>query len=180
MGILVLLAALAGTVVVLVYSLLTVWYKKKYPSKEYDERQELARGQAAGVSFWVMLIYFLAIFAVYAYRGMVYDAEIRMMEAALAILTGLEFSLLIYHTCCILTHAALPMKQKPRRMMVSYLFIGMVDLLNYYLRCWQYPDSGNCMEGYMYLLIGVGACYLSVLYLIEWLRGREEARDGEE
>ena len=55
-----------------------------------------------------------------------------------------------------------------------------MDLLNYYLRCWLYPGNGNQLEGYLYLIIGVGASYLGVLYLIEWLRQRKEAQDGEE
>ena len=180
MELFVLLMALMGTVGVLVFSVLAVWYQKKYPPKDYDERQELARGEAAKLSMFVMLIYFLAHFAAYGYRGLVYDAELRAMEAALAIMLGLEVSLLINHTYCLLTHAALPMNKKPMGMMVSYFFLGVVDLLNYFLRCWLYPASASRMEGYLYLIIGIGATYLCILYLIEWLRSRKEARNGEE
>ena len=180
MELLVLLMALAGTAGVFLFSLLAVWYQKKYPPKEYDERQELARGQAAKLSMFVVLIYFLALFAVYGFRGLVYDAELRAIEVALAIMVGLEVSMLINHTCCLLTHAALPMNKKPMGMMVSYFFLGVVDLLNYYLRCWLYPESTNRMEGYLYLIISIGATYLCILYLIEWLRSRKEARNGEE
>ncbi|MBE6961091.1 MAG: hypothetical protein E7445_01345 [Ruminococcaceae bacterium] len=180
MEMLVLLMTLLGTMGILVYSVLAVWYQKKYPPREYDERQALAQGEAARQSMWIGTIYFLALFASYGYRGLVYDAELRAMEVALAIMVGMEASLLVNHTYCLLKHAALPMNQKPRGMMVSYLGLGVVDLLNYYLRCWLYPGKGNQLEGYLYLIIGVGASCLGVLYLIEWLRQRKEARYGEE
>lgn len=176
----VLLMTLLGTMGILIYSVLAVWYQKKYPTREYDERQAVSQGEAAKQSLWICATYFLALFAAYGYRGLVYDAELRAVEVALAIMVGLEASLLVNHTYCLLTHAALPVKKKPRGMMVSYLLIGVVDLLNYYLRCWVYPENGSSMEGYLYLIIGIGACYLGVLYLVEWLRQRKEARYGEE
>ena len=180
MELLVLLMALAGTAGVFLFSLLAVWYQKKYPPKEYDERQELARGEAAKLSMFVVLIYFLALFTGYGYRGLVYDTEIRAMEAALAIMVGLTAAEMVNHTYCLLTHAALPLNKKPLGTMISFLTLGVVDLLNYYLRCWLYPENTNRMEGYLYLMIGISATYLGTLYLIEWLRSRKEASNGEE
>ena len=180
MELFVLLMALVGTVGVLVFSLLAVWYQKKYPPKEYDERQELARGEAAKLSMFVVLIYFLALFAGYGYRGLVYDTEIRAMEVALAIMVGLGAALMVNHTYCLLTHAALPLGKKPMGTMVSFFVSAVLELLNYYLRCWLYPDRGSQMEGYIWLMCGVSSCYLGILYLIEWLRSRKEAKNGEE
>ena len=180
MELLVLLIALLGTAAVPVYVLLAIWYKKKYPPKEYDERQELAQGEAAKLSTGIMMIYFLVLFAAYGNRGLVYDTEIRAIEAALAIFVGLVFALLVNHTYCLLKHAALPMNKKPMGVMASFFFLGIIDLLNYFLRCWVYPGKANALEGYLYLLVGISGCYLGVLYLIDWLRQQKEARNGEE
>ena len=177
---LVLWIVLIGTAAVPVYALLAIWYRKNYPPKEYDERQELAQGEAAKLSAGIMMIYFLVLFAAYGYRGLAYDTEIPAIEAALAIFVGILFSQLVYQTYCLLKHAALPFHKKPFGTMVSFFFLGVVDLLNYYLRCWLYPGKASAMEGYLYLMIGVGGCYLGVLYLIDWLRQRKEARNGEE
>lgn len=171
---------LIGTAAVPVYALLAIWYKQKYPPKEYDERQELAQGEAAKLSTGIMMIYFLVLFVAYGYRGLVSNAEIPAIEAALAIFVGILFSQLVYQTYCLLKHAALPLNKKPLGTMTGFVFLGVMDLLNYYLRCWLYPGKASVMEGYLYLMMGMGAFYLGVLYLIDWLRQRKEAKHGEE
>ena len=176
----VLLLVLAVAVAVPVYTKLVLLYRKKHPVMDYDERQKLAQGEACGVAFGTMLMYFLVFLRIYGWQGMTDNTEIPTVQVMWVLALGLLLGVLVFHTDCFLNHAALPLNKKPLRVMAAYFCTGGMELLNYYLRCWWSADGRETVTGHLWLLMGVVSCYLGILYLLEWLRSRKEARDGEE
>lgn len=177
----VLLLVLVGAAVIPAFSALAVRYDKKREVTIYDERQKLAQGKAYGVAFSVMYLHLAVFLGIYAWQGMVYDAAVSAAQVSWALAVGVIVPLLVYHTYCFLTDAALPLNQKPQQMVAAYCFSGVLELLNYYMRCWWYPrDAGDRFGGHLWLLMGVSSAYLAILYLMEWRRRRKEERNGEE
>ena len=176
----VLMSVLAGVVVIPVASVLIVRYQRKHTSKNYDERQKLAQGKAGQAAFLVMYLYLAVFLGIYAWQGMVYDASVSAAQVSWVLAVGVIAPMLVYHTCCFLTDAGLPLNKKPQQMFAAYCFSGVLEFLNYYLRCWLYPNSRDRFDGHLWLLISVSSTYLAVLYFMEWRRRRKEAHNGEE
>ena len=176
----VLMSVLAGVVVIPVASVLIVRYQRKHTSKNYDERQKLAQGKAGQAAFLVMYLYLTVLLGIYAWKGMVHAAEVSAAQVSWALAVGVIVPMLVYHTCCFLTDAALPLNGKPQNMFAAYCFSSVLEFLNYYLRCWLYPNGRDRFGGHLWLLIGVSSAYLAVLYFMEWRRRRKEAHNGEE
>lgn len=94
----------------------------------------------------------------------------------LVVFFGFLAQTMAFHIYCLLTHAALPMSQKPVTTIVSYgvlaasqvvyLLIG-IDLDG------RWPDKPPVMT-WLYLSMAVGFGALCVMHLIQYLRDKKE------
>ena len=101
-----------------------VWLERRFPGKKFDERQKIARGNAYRLSSLVGNVYFLVILAI-----MIRWPDLtRFVEPYLLIFLGLELEVMVMHIYCIITHASLPLSEKPAVTICSYLFIGVLYL----------------------------------------------------
>lgn len=149
-----------------------IYLEKKAPAKNYDERQLSARARAHRLSFWVGYAYFLAV--VIILMGQI-DGE-KKVEPFLLVFAGLILQALVLHTYSILSDAALPLSERPLYPITCFTFVGCLQLTQFcnQLR-WGIPGlTGRGAADWVFLMTGISFLYLSVLHLIQWLRGRKE------
>lgn len=149
-----------------------IYLEKKAPAKNYDERQLSARARAHRLSFWVGYAYFLAV--VIILMGQI-DGE-KKVEPFLLVFAGLILQALVLHTYSILSDAALPLSERPLYPITCFTFVGCLQLTQFcnQLR-WGIPGlTGRGAADWVCLMTGISFLYLSVLHLIQWLRGRKE------
>ena len=101
-----------------------VWLERRFPGKRFDERQKIARGNAYRLASWVGNVYFLVILAIM----LRWPDLSRYVEPYLLIFLGLELEVMVMHIYCIITHASLPLSEKPGMAVGSYLIIGALYL----------------------------------------------------
>lgn len=149
-----------------------IYLEKRIPVKQYDERQLSARARAHRLSFWVGYAYFLAV--VIILMGQI-DGE-KKVEPFLLVFAGLILQALVLHTYSILSDAALPLSERPLYPITCFTFVGCLQLTQFcnQLR-WGIPGlTGRGAADWVFLMTGISFLYLSVLHLIQWLRGRKE------
>ncbi len=149
-----------------------IYLEKKAPTKNYDERQLSARARAHRLSFWVGYAYFLAV--VIILMGQI-DGE-KKVEPFLLVFAGLILQALVLHTYSILSDAALPLSERPLYPITCFTFVGCLQLIQFcnQLR-WGIPGlTGRGAADWVFLMTGISFLYLSLLHLIQWLRGRKE------
>lgn len=150
----------------------TVWMEKKFPGKEYDERQKVAKGRGYRLSFWVGMVYYLAVAIIFI--GQV-DGE-KTVEPYLLILVGLILQAMVDHTYCLLTHSALPLSQNRVWAIISYVICGTLQFCSF--RLWKIRDGfslvGHGTSTLFALIAGCCFFYLALLHIIQALRERKE------
>lgn len=146
-----------------------IWVERKFSSEKYDERQKIARGNGYRVSFWVSAVYYLIVMSV-----MIFQVEKpKTVEPYLLIFGGLILQVMASHIYCILTHAALPLSEKPWVAVICYLFSGALQLLtNDYSE--PFPLVGRGSEAWVRLMTAVSFFMLAAMHLISLLRREKE------
>ena len=94
----------------------------------------------------------------------------------LMVFVGLILQALVLHTYSILSDAALPLSERPLYPITCFAFVGCLQLTQFcnQLR-WGIPGlTGRGAADWVLLVTGISFLYLSVLHLIQWLRGRKE------
>ena len=167
------LAALAAIVLL---CLGVLWVQKRYPSKEFDERQQIARGKAGNLAMIVGSLYFVCISIV-----LINQVEApKTVEPYILVMIGLELMAMVDHTYCLLCHAALPFSKKGGSTAICYLIMGLVDIGQFALRRnWVTTLSwvGRGTQPLFYLLLGIGFLYLGLMHAIAWLWDRKQAHE---
>nr|MBQ8243891.1 hypothetical protein [Oscillospiraceae bacterium] len=152
-----------------------IWLERKFPSDEYDERQKLAQGRASRLGFLTGILYFGAVTVVLLQQV---EGE-KTIEPWLLVCIGFFLMIMVDHTYCFLTHAALPLSQKPMTSIVCYGVAGAIQV-------WYTVDAvewvplsltGHGTGGWIHLLTGISFLYLSLMHLIQYLRSK---RAGDE
>ena len=149
-----------------------IYFEKKLPAKNYDERQLGARARAHRLSFWVGFAYYLGV-VVLLIRQV--EGE-KTVEPFLLVFSGLILQALVLHTYSILSDAALPLSERPLYPITCFTFVGCLQLTQFcnQLR-WGIPGlTGRGAADWVLLMTGISFLYLSVLHLIQWMRGRKE------
>ena len=166
------LAVLAGIVLL---CLGVIWLERKFPSKEYDERQKQAQGRASRLGMITGLIYFMVVTAVLIRQV----EEPKTVEPYLLVFIGVLLMVMVDHTYCFLTHSTLPLSQKPMTSIVCYAVCGMIQLLYIWEALDRFPLAlvGRGSAGWIHLLTGISFLYLSLIHLIQYLRDRREGHE---
>lgn len=149
-----------------------IYLERKVPVKQYDERQLHARARAHRLSFWVGFAYYLAVVIL-----LIRQVEgAKTVEPFLLVFAGLILQALVLHTYSILSDAALPLSEKPWYPIASFTFVGSVQLIRFFSELGRGLPSltGRGAADWVFLLCGISFLYLSLLHLIQWLRGRKE------
>ena len=144
-----------------------IWLEKKFPGREYDERQYEVRGKAYRLAFISGLLYYIPVIIwqmLQAETGEVFS------DLYFILFLGIWIQLLLFSTYCIWNGAALPLSEKHAWAIgTCVLFSGY-----YFLKYFVYGVNLNriCLK-LMPLLMGVGFAYLAILYLIQFWRERK-------
>ena len=149
-----------------------IFLERKFPGREYDERQKIMRGKASDLSLTTGFVYFLVITAILIRQV---EGE-KTVEPFLLIFFGLELQMLVYHTYCLLTHSAMPLSQRPVTAVVCYSFSGLIQLGFIYNRLGDFPIAmvGRGSAGWIHLTGGVFFLYLALMHLIQMLWKEKE------
>lgn len=149
-----------------------VWAEKKFPGKEYDERQKIAKGRGYRLSFWVGTIYYLGVVLVLIRQV---DGE-KTVEPYLLVLVGLILQAIVDHTYCLLTHSALPLSQNRVWAVFGHVTCGILQFIQF--RIWKARDGfalvGHGTSAWIALIAGCCFFYLAVLHIIQALLDRKE------
>jgi len=162
-------AVLAGIVLL---CLAVTRMEKTAKSSEYDERQQLVRGRGYRLAFWVGFVYLLV--SVPMLVG--YTEGQKMVEPYLLVLCGVMLQNLVFHTYCLLNHAALPLSQKPLFTALGFFLCGILWLGSSYNAQQRNPLSlvGYGSDGWMYLMVAFTFCAMGLMHLIQLLRREKE------
>ena len=147
---------LGALFVLLLICVAVIRLERQFPSKKYDERQRLARGNAYRVSFTVGLVYYLAVCAYLIWQVDKSDVKV---EPYLLIFLGLLVQTMVFHIYCLLTHAALPLGEKPWVAVVSYTVCGGLQLLT---DDFAAPLTAVGYGSYSLARLAVGVCFLAL------------------
>lgn len=149
-----------------------VWMEKKFPGKEYDERQKAAKGRGYRLSFWVGFVYFTGVAIVLIQQV---DGE-KTVEPYLLIMIGLILQAMVDHTYCLLTHSALPLSQNRLWAIISYAVCGTLQLVQFHTWEEKYGLSfvGHGTSAWFFLVCGCCFFYLIMLHLIQLAWERKE------
>ena len=165
-GILWMLAALVGIGLLCWFCL---WMQKRAPSEEYDERQKIEQGRASNISNLTGVIYFVVV--------MCWN-ELGTLPANLGFLifVGILMELMVYHVYCLMTHAALPLSQKPKSIIGGYVTLGIVWALRacMYDPAWGMDLYGRGIGFWRFVLTAFCAFSLAAMHLISCLRDKRE------
>ena len=104
-----------------------IWLEKRFPGEAYDERQKIARSRGYRISFWIGNIYYLGVMA-YLINQVGKNAV--LIEPFILLLIGFALQALVLHCYCLLTHAALPIGEKPYITIICYLFMAFINLVS--------------------------------------------------
>ncbi|MBE6980622.1 MAG: hypothetical protein E7431_09705 [Ruminococcaceae bacterium] len=144
-----------------------VWVEKKFPGKEYDERQKVARGRGYRLSFWVGFAYFVGVAFILLHQV---DGE-KTIEPYLLVFIGVILQAMVNHTYCLMTHSALPLSQNRLWAIFGYVVCGTLQFCQFHI--WQERDGlsfiGHGSAAWGALIAGCCFFYLVVLHIIQIL-----------
>lgn len=163
---------IGALVLVIALCALAVWIEKRFPGKEYDERQKMAKGRGYRLSFWVGMIYYLAVAIILI--GQVDDEK--TVEPYLLVMIGLMLQAMVDHTYCLLTHSALPLSQNRAVTVFGYVVCGMLQLVQFRILSKRVGLAlvGHGSSPWICLIAGCCFFYLTVLHVIQALMERKE------
>lgn len=150
---------------------LCLFLERKFPSKQYDERQLQARYKGYRFGFWVGIVYYFVAWVLTDILGKLADYSTEL------IFVGLMVQLLAGVIYMMLTGANLPLSQKPTPYLFALFFaVSGFSVINAYrsIRC-EIGLYGEYQIPWKELVISVVWFALGVVYLISWLtRDRDE------
>lgn len=164
-----LLWLLLGLVAIVALCFAVLWFEKNFPMTNFDERQQISRGKAYRVGFYVS-----AIWSIVSLFYIMFGGDIDGM--IMIIFLGFSAQALAFHTYCLLTHAALPMSQKPVSTIVSYSILSAFYAVNVCIakgldsRWIDKPPVNTLLQ----LSLAVGFSALAIMHLIQYLRDKKE------
>ena len=161
----VMLAALVGIVL---FCFGINWLDKNKHGDIYDERQLLVRGRGYELASGVSQLCFAAMVALFISQV---DSE-KIVEPYLVVIAGFSIQSLVFHTYCMINHAALPVSQKPFINFVGFLVMGALVLWDFFRYVEDFPLSlvGYGSWGVVELLASIYLFAIAVMYLIQLLR----------
>ena len=89
----------------------------------YDERQEIARGQAYKAAYFTLMAYMLLV----AYLQM-WVTDIIFLTFA-GIFLGVEVSIAVFVIICIIKDAYLALSQSPKRFIILFAVVGVINII---------------------------------------------------
>ena len=104
---------------------LLVWLEKKVPPKQFDERQQIARGKAYKWAWLTGLCYFLVI----AFADLVLPSGVQV-DLFLLIMIGLTLEAFVCECYCCLHDAYLPLTRSPKANIIMLYVMTGIYLLN--------------------------------------------------
>ena len=147
-----------------------IWFDRKFPGKSYDERQNICRGNAYAVAFWVGAAYFFAYVCWTFPNGKARSIE---LDPFLVVYIGLLIQVMVLHVYCLLTRSALPVSGSWVLTMISYGVMGTSSLMNFYFGL-NNPYVADSMH-VVGLVNAVSFYSLAVMHLISGLwKARED------
>lgn len=145
------------------------WLEREVPLERYDERQNLARGNAYRISFWVGMVWYVAtIFCVMS--------EAMPVDGWLLIFVGLMLQIMVFHIYCLLSSAALPLSQKPVPTIIIYCIFGAGQAMDvcFYASSLGTPLTGRGSNVWAHLVGAVCFFSLAIMHLISLLWKEKE------
>lgn len=149
-----------------------IWLERKFPGKEYDERQKIARGNAYRFSFWTGMLYYFGLTMMAIWNREWKDP---VVDLYLALLFGLMLQALAFHVYCVITHAALPMSENPKVTIVGYFILCAINLTRFLDDFTQeIPMTGEESSKWIQMLSAVFFLILALTHLLQYMRREKE------
>jgi hypothetical protein len=103
------------------------------------------------------------------------DGE-KIVEPYLVLIVCFAIQSLVFHTYCMMNHAALPVSQKPLVNAVGFLVMGALALYSFIREVKDCPMSlvGYGSWGVAQLLFACYLFYIALMYLLQVLRREKE------
>lgn len=141
---------------IVVAGVFAVYVGRNFPTKKFDERQQIDRGNAYRFSHWVGIVYYVGMLAYFVLHTGKAEWPV---EPFLLLVIGMLIQLQSFHVYCLMTHSALPLGEKPLPTIIGYTLLGGMYLLQYVV---QYiPEDAAAAAG----LTGAGSFNLFRLLL---------------
>ena len=162
---------------IVVTGVLAVYVGRNFPTKKFDERQQIDRGNAYRFSHWVGLVYYLGLMMYFVFHT---GKSEWVLEPFLLIVIGILIQLDSFHIYCLMTHSALPLGEKPLPTIICYTLLGGMHLALYFV---QYiPEDEAATAGLagamsfnlLRLLFALSFFSLAICHLIAYLRKEKE------
>ena len=146
------------------------WLERNVPLERYDERQNLARGNAFRVSFWVGMLWYAA--AMLCAAG-----DMLPVDDWLLIYGGVMLQIMVFHIYCLMSGSALPLSAKPLPTTLSYAILGVGQLWDTLTNMWvrEMPLTGRGSNVWFHLTAAVCFFSLASMHLIQYFWERREA-----
>lgn len=180
----VILWCLGALVILFALAWITAWVEKVRPGKEYDERQQMLRGQAYRFAFFVGAGCFLVGFFCMEWGG---TPE---LKTSTVLFICLLVQLTAFHVYCMLKDVALPLGDKGWLTVIGYACIGVSNLMNYrnkrqYIEAYeQYikvepdttlPAPAGGPDLVVFQILGIAALILAAMHILRMMwNDREE------
>ncbi len=145
-----------------------LFLERHFPSKQYDERQKVARGNAYRAGFYLGLVWLIA-------SGLVVGYDAHEGTLMFVLFLGFVAQMLVFHIYCLLTHAAMPLSEKPWMSIASYGIMAVFYGVNVFTARnidARWPDK-PMVNTLIQLTMAVGFGSLSLMHLIQYLRDRK-------
>lgn len=144
-------------------------FKLKVMDLTFDERQQLARGQAYKYGFWTLLGCLL----LYGFS----DAALgRWCDVLTGVMLCVAVALVVFASICIVKDAYLSLKEKPRTIMTLLTVVAALNLVigGMNLKCGQVVKDGVLTSGAVNLICGAMVLVLLVIYVVNYLMAKRE------
>ena len=175
-AILITLSALAGIVLL---CLAVIFLEKRSKSKRFDEMQTISRLRGTRAAFWFGFLYFLVTVPILINQV---DGE-KTIEPYLLVSIGFLMQMMVDHTYCLLTHAALPLGENPLVAIGGNAFIGLTQLFIFRNGLDDYQFFGvpfaQTLVGkssilWFHLVFAICFFYIALLHVIGLIRDWKE------
>ena len=149
-----------------------IYFEKKHPGTDYDERQKQARGNAYRFCFWLGFAYYFVLYIIVLWY---FPNNLLPGNVAPAMFMGMLIQAMSFHIYCFFTHADMPLSQKPIVSIWSYTVLAAFNLLELVVdgvKEFSLLEPG--LNSLSRLMTGFFFLVLAVLHLIQLLRNRRE------
>lgn len=149
-----------------------IYFEKKHPGTDYDERQKIARGNAYRFSFWMGFLYYFVLYTVVLWY---FPKDLRPGNVAPAMFFGMILQAMSFHIYCFFTHADMPLSQRPIVSIWSYTVLAAFNLLELVVDgVKEFSLLQPGLNSLSRLMTGFFFLALAVLHVIQFLRNRKE------